>query len=121
MIDHLSIKVRDFEKAVAFYDAALAPLGYARGVAFPGVQQYAHADGSSVFVSTAAEDDATAPIHVAFVAPDTDAVAAFHTAGINAGGTDNGEPGPRPHYGPNYYAAFVHDPEGNNIEAVINA
>lgn len=121
MIDHMTIKVRNFEKAVAFYDAALAPLGYARGVAFPGVQQFAVGDGSSVFVSTAGADDAVAPVHVAFHAPNTDAVAAFHTAGLANGGTDNGAPGPRPHYGPNYYAAFVHDPEGNNIEAVINS
>lgn len=121
MIDHLTITVKDFEGEVAFYDAALEPLGYARGVAFPGVQQFAHADGSSVFVSTAKEGADVVPMHVAFQAPDTDAVAAFHAAGLANGGTDNGEPGPRPHYGPNYYAAFVHDPEGNNIEAMINS
>ena len=121
MINHLTIKVKDFERETAFYEAALAPLGYTKGVTFPGVQQFAHADGSSVFVSTAPDDATIAPMHVAFDAPDTDAVAAFHAAGIANGGTDNGEPGPRPHYGPNYYAAFVHDPEGNNIEAVINS
>lgn len=120
MIDHMTIKVKDFAAESAFYEAALAPLGYARGVAFPGVQQFAHEDGSSVFVSTAAEDETVVPVHVAFAAPSTDVVAAFHEAGLAHGGTDNGAPGPRPHYGPNYYAAFVHDPEGNNIEAVIN-
>ena len=74
---------------------------------------------SAVWVSTAAEGDAVAPIHVAFQAADNDAVKAFYEAGLANGGTDNGQPGPRPNYGPTYYAAFVHDPEGNNIEAML--
>lgn len=72
-----------------------------------------------MWVSTAAEGDAVAPIHVAFQAADNDAVKAFYEAGLANGGTGNGEPGPRPNYGPTYYAAFVHDPEGNNIEAML--
>ena len=108
MINHVTVKVKDFEKEEAFYEAALTPLGYGKGPAFPGV-----------WVSTAAEGDAVAPIHVAFQAADNDAVKAFYEAGLANGGTDNGEPGPRPNYGPTYYAAFVHDPEGNNIEAML--
>ena len=120
MLDHVTVKVKDFDKEAAFYEAALAPLGYTKAVAFPGVQQFAAADGSSVWVSTAAEGETVTPIHVAFVAPSTEAVAAFHAASLANGGTDNGQPGPRPNYGPDYYAAFVHDPEGNNIEAMLH-
>lgn len=108
MINHVTVKVKDFEKEEAFYEAALTPLGYGKGPAFPGVQAFVAEDGSAVWVSTAAEGDAVAPIHVA-----------FYEAGLANGGTDNGEPGPRPNYGPTYYAAFVHDPEGNNIEAML--
>ncbi|MBW3087312.1 VOC family protein [Bifidobacterium sp. 82T24] len=118
MIDHLTIKVKDFDREAAFYEAALAPLGYAKGAEFPGAVQFAAADGSSVWVSRT--DGETAPVHVAFGTKDEEAVKAFHKAGLAAGGTDNGEPGPRPNYGPTYYAAFVHDPEGNNIEACIH-
>ena len=119
MINHATVKVKDFEKEEAFYEAALAPLGYGKGPAFPGVQAFVAEDGSAVWVSTAAEGDAVAPIHVAFQAADNDAVKAFYEAGLANGGTDNGEPGPRPNHGPTYYAAFVHDPEGNNIEAML--
>lgn len=92
MINHVTVKVKDFEKEEAFYEAALTPLGYGKGPAFPGVQAFVAEDGS---------------------------VKAFYEAGLANGGTDNGEPGPRPNYGPTYYAAFVHDPEGNNIEAML--
>ena len=119
MINHVTVKVKDFEKEEAFYEAALTPLGYGKGPAFPGVQAFVAEDGSAVWVSTAAEGDAVAPIHVAFQAADNDAVKAFYEAGLANGGTDNGEPGQRPNYGPTYYAAFVHDPEGNNIEAML--
>ena len=107
MINHVTVKVKDFDKEEAFYEAALAPLGYGKGPAFPGVQAFVAEDGSSVWVSTAAEGDAVAPAHVAFEAADDDAVKAFHEAGLANGGTDNGQPGPRPDYGPTYYAAFV--------------
>ncbi len=120
MINHVTVKVKDFDKEEAFYEAALAPLGYGRGPAFPGVQAFVAEDGSSVWISTAAEGDTVAPVHVAFEAAGDDAVKAFHEAGLANGGTDNGQPGPRPNYGPTYYAAFVHDPEGNNIEAMHN-
>ena len=114
MIDHLTIKVKDFDREAAFYEAALAPLGYAKGVEFPGAVQFVSEDGSSVWVSRT--DGDVQPMHVAFTGSE-DAIAAFHAAALAAGGTDNGAPGPRPNYGPTYYAAFAHDPEGNNIEA----
>ena len=98
MIDHVSIKVKDVEQAKAFYEAALAPLGYVKGIEYPG--------GMQLLVEGEPGADAAA-------------VAAFYEAALAAGGTDNGAPGPRD-YHPGYYAAFVYDPEGNNIEAVIH-
>lgn len=88
MINHVTVKVKDFEKEEAFYEAALTPPGYGKGPAFPGVQAFVAEDGSAVWVSTAAEGDAVAPIHVAFQAADNDAVKAFYEAGLANGGTD---------------------------------
>lgn len=85
MINHVTVKVKDFEKEEAFYEAALTPLGYGKGPAFPGVQAFVAEDGSAVWVSTAAEGDAVAPIHVAFQAADNDAVKAFYEAGLANG------------------------------------
>ena len=84
MINHVTVKVKDFEKEEAFYEAALTPLGYGKGPAFPGVQAFVAEDGSAVWVSTAAEGDAVAPIHVAFQAADNDAVKAFYEARTTA-------------------------------------
>ncbi len=123
MIDHLSLAVRDLPSARTFYQDALAPLGYrvvndfgdvfslgAPGPdgADPGGEIWVHAD------------PAPRPIHLAFTAADAAQVRAFHRAALAAGGTDNGGPGERPQYHPGYYAAFVHDPDGNNIEAVCH-
>lgn len=94
-------------------------MGYGKDPAFPGVQAFAAEDGSAVWVSTAAEGDAVTPIHVALQAADNDTAKAFYDAGLANGGTGNGEPGPRLNYGPTYYAAFVHDLEGTNIEALL--
>ncbi|KFI45558.1 Catechol 2,3-dioxygenase [Bifidobacterium bohemicum] len=121
MIGHIGVYTTNFDAEKAFYAAALAPLGYVQGAEFPGAVMFAdESDGDAVWIESAQEGTAPSPIHLAFAAPDKAAVAAFHEAGLKAGGTDNGEPGPRPNYGPDYYAAFVHDPDGNNIEAVIN-
>ena len=76
MINHVTVKVKDFKKEEAFYEAALAPLGYGKGPAFPGAQAFVAEDGSAVWVSTASEGDAVAPVHVAFHAADNDAVKA---------------------------------------------
>ena len=116
MFDHVGLKVNDVEASVRFYTAALAPLSYvlcsgdASGAGFgpPGepalwLAKHAKAPGGS---------------HVAFRAKDRAAVDRFHAAGLAAGGKDNGVPGPRPDYGPKYYAAFLIDPDGNNVEAV---
>ena len=120
MIDHVSIKVKDVEQAKAFYEAALAPLGYARGIEYPGgMQLLVEGEPGDVWVAPLPEGAEAVPTHVALRAADAAAVDAFYEAALAAGGTDNGAPGPRD-YHPGYYAAFVHAPEGNNIEAVIH-
>ena len=120
MIDHVSIKVKDVEQAKAFYEAALAPLVYARGIEYPGgMQLLVEGEPGDVWVAPLPEGAEAVPTHVALRAADAAAVDAFYEAALAAGGTDNGAPGPRD-YHPGYYAAFVYDPEGNNIEAVIH-
>lgn len=120
MIDHVSIKVKDVEQAKAFYEAALAPLGYARGIEYPGgMQLLVEGEPGDVWVAPLPEGAEAVPTHVALRAADAAAVDAFYEAALAAGGTDNGAPGPRD-YHPGYYAAFVLDLEGNNIEAVIH-
>ena len=120
MIDHVSIKVKDVEQAKAFYEAALAPLGYARGIEYPGgMQLLVEGEPGDVWVAPLPEGAEAVPTHVALRAADAAAVDAFYEAALAAGGTDNGAPGPRD-YHPGCYAAFVYDPEGNNIEAVIH-
>ena len=119
MIDHVSIKVKDVEQAKAFYEAALAPLGYVKGIEYPGgMQLLVEGEPGDVWVAPLPEGAEAVPTHLALRAADAAAVAAFYEA-VAAGGTDNGAPGPRD-YHPGYYAAFVYDPEGNNIEAVIH-
>ena len=120
MIDHVSIKVKDVEQAKAFYEAALAPLGYVKGIEYPGgMQLLVEGEPGDVWVAPLPEGAEAVPTHLALRAADAAAVAAFYEAALAAGGTDNGAPGPRD-YHPGYYAAFVYDPEGNNIEAVIH-
>ena len=120
MIDHVSIKVKDVEQAKAFYEAALAPLGYVKGIEYPGgMQLLVEGEPGDVWVAPLPEGAEAVPTDLALRAADAAAVAAFYEAALAAGGTDNGAPGPRD-YHPGYYAAFVYDPEGNNIEAVIH-
>lgn len=127
MLHHLSLGVHDIDRAAAFYDAALAPLGYTRvwsdlrpGEAGQAVGYGAPGGGDKLAIK--ADDDARAPgagFHIAFAAPNRPAVDAFHAAATAAGGRDNGSPGLRLHYGPTYYSAFVVDPDGHHIEAVF--
>ncbi len=120
MIDHMSVKVRDFQRAAAFYQAALAPLGYVKGIEYPGgMQLVVEGEPGDVWVMALKDDEAQLPAHIAFRAKGADEVKAFYEAALAAGGADNGAPGPRD-YHPGYYAAFVLDAEGNNIEAVIH-
>jgi catechol 2,3-dioxygenase-like lactoylglutathione lyase family enzyme len=116
MIDHVTADVTDVERAKQFYSQALAPLGYSLQAEFPGAAGFGTGEGIPDFWISSSEDRGAT--HVAFTAPDRAAVDAFHSAATAAGAEDNGAPGVREHYHQNYYAAFVHDPDGNNIEAV---
>ena len=116
MFDHVSIKVADFEKSLAFYRAALAPLGFE-------AQQVENAGKSAGFgpkgrVGLWIAEGKPVAVHLAFRSAGRAAVRDFHQAALRAGGRDNGKPGPRPDYSETYYAAFVFDPDGNNVEAV---
>ncbi|MBV8756761.1 MAG: VOC family protein [Deltaproteobacteria bacterium] len=116
MIDHIGIAVSDFEKSVAFYTKALAPLGYTLVMTWQ--QNAGFGRGKPDFwIGKGAPKDA---IHVAFKAAGRAQVRAFYEAAIAAGGTDNGAPGDRPHYHEHYYGAFVRDPDGHNVEAVCH-
>ena len=121
MLDHIGIGVSDFARAKAFYEKALAPLGIAQVMEVSAEQtgdQPAAGFGSDCKPYFWFGGGAVARAHVAFVAKDRTAVDAFYQAALAAGGRDNGPPGLRPHYHPNYYGAFVLDPDGHNIEAV---
>jgi catechol 2,3-dioxygenase-like lactoylglutathione lyase family enzyme len=117
MYDHIGLKVKKLDASVRFYEAALKPLGYVlcsrddSGAGFgpkgePALWLYAGKDGNG------------AGAHVAFRAPDHAAIKRFHAEGLKAGGRDNGGAGPRADYSPTYFAAFLLDPDGNNVEAV---
>ena len=125
MIDHTGLNVRDPVKSRAFYERALAPLGYVMMVEIPK-----QATGGIVVLGFGvppkpdfwmAEGTPQTPhIHIAFRADSRAQVDAFYAAALAAGGKDNGAPGPRPHYHADYYGAFVLDPDGHNIEAVCH-
>lgn len=122
MLDHITIQVRNLAKSKNFYDAVLESLGmkivlsntkksfWGYGVKEDPIFEIAQATKSS---------PAHKRVHIAFKAKNRKSVDAFYKTAIAAGGKDNGPPGPRPNYTPSYYAAFVRDPDGNNIEACI--
>jgi catechol 2,3-dioxygenase-like lactoylglutathione lyase family enzyme len=125
MLDHIGFGVSDITRSKAFYTNALAPLGYGivmevtpqqsggyTGVGFGANRKPSFWIGSGEHLQ--------GRLHVAFVANDRAAVDAFYQAAMAAGGRDNGAPGLRPHYHPNYYGAFVLDPDGHNVEAVCH-
>ncbi len=118
MIDHLTLKVRNMARARAFYTAALAPLGYEIVMEFEGTVGMGVDRKPDLWL--AEDPQNTRPTHIAFVAPSRKAVDAFHAAALAAGGKDNGRPGLRPEYHATYYAAFVHDENGHNVEAVTH-
>lgn len=127
MLDHIGFAVSDYERSKAFYLAVLAPLGY--GLV---MEVSAEETGSTAYGGFGANQKPEfwiggggaaiqGRLHVAFAAADRKAVHAFHKTALAAGGRDNGPPGLRPEYHPNYYGAFVLDPDGHNIEAVCHA
>jgi catechol 2,3-dioxygenase-like lactoylglutathione lyase family enzyme len=124
MLDHVGFPVLDYERSKAFYTRALAPLGYTLVME---VRQDEHDSPAAGFGASGKPDlwiggegGLNRALHVAITADDRAAVDAFYAAALAAGGKDNGAPGLRPHYHPNYYGAFVLDPDGHNVEAVCH-
>lgn len=119
MIDHISIGISDIARTKRFYDAALRPLGYSclsEGADSLGYGKDAVALWA-LAVARPVPPDAASGLHICFAAPTRESVHAFHAAALAGGGSDNGAPGLRADYGPNYYAGFVVDPDGYRIEA----
>ena len=125
MIDHTGIIVSDFEKSKKFYTEALNPIGYRLLLEFPSsvtgstnVAGFGEPPKTDFWVAQGTPNDPR--IHVAFRVGKRSLIDAFHQAALTAGGRDNGAPGPRPQYHPNYYGAFVLDPDDHNIEVVCH-
>lgn len=117
MIDHIGIQVTDLDTSVAFYTQALAPLGYVLVMRLERVAGFGIAGKADFWIGIGKPSD---KLHVAFRAKGRREVRTFYTAAMAAGGTNNGPPGVREAYHPNYYGAFVCDPDGHNIEAVCH-
>ncbi len=118
MIDHISLRTRRFDILTKFYEAALAPLGATKLVAFESGAGFGRDGAPTVWIGASTE--APSSMHLALSGSTRKAVDAFYAAALAAGARDNGKPGLRPDYHANYYAAFVIDPDGNNIEAVCH-
>jgi catechol 2,3-dioxygenase-like lactoylglutathione lyase family enzyme len=114
MIAHTSLPVSDYRRAKAFYLKSLEPLGYRSNMEYGEAAGFNDGKSTDFWIS---QNNTVVPGHVAFEARNAEQVRAFHEAALAAGGRDNGGPGYRD-YWPGYYAAFVHDPDGHNIEAV---
>ncbi|MFZ4688697.1 MAG: VOC family protein [Polymorphobacter sp.] len=121
LMSHVSIGVADLARATAFYDAVLAPLG-ARRILDEGFAVAYGRQFPEFWVGPPHDGGAPTPgngVHFAFFASSRDEVHAFHAAALAAGGTDDGPPGPRPHYDAEFYGAFIRDPDGNKVEAMF--
>jgi len=118
VIDHIGVNVRNFAASKRFYEEALNPLGYAIIMDWGSACMFAEAARQGVL--WVGQAGAVAPYHLALAAPDRAKVDTFYEAAMATGGKDNGAPGLRPQYHPNYYGAFVLDPDGYNVEAVCH-
>ncbi len=121
MIDHVSIQCQDLETSSSFYDTVVAPLGGTRVMDFGEVIGYGVPPMPTFWIGPCTTGDGFRESHFAFVAPDRDAVVAFFDAAVAAGAKVLHEPRVWPEYHPNYFGAFVRDPDGNNVEAVCHA
>ena len=119
MIDHAGVTVANVARSKMFYRTALAPLGYTMLMEWEQFAGFGVAPKPDFWIG--GEGALNKPLHVAIVAKDRATVDAFYKAAMAAGGRDNGAPGIRAHYHPNYYGAFVLDPDGHNIEAVCHS
>ena len=124
MFSHITLGINDFDKAEPFYDAIMKALNIAEFMRHENGIAYGTATGSKLFIGPAFDGKlakAGNGNHAAFLANSRAAVDAFHTAALAHGGSDEGAPGLRPHYHPNYYGAYVRDPEGNKLQAVCHS
>jgi len=127
MIDHVGIAVSDAERSRIFYDELLAAIGLQRLITIPaadnpsGGEAHGYGRNDDPFFWIGDNEAVGEGTHIAFRVENRAQVHAFHSAGLLAGGRDHGGPGLRPHYGPSYYAAFILDPDGINVEAVCHA
>jgi len=121
MLHHISLPVADLKRSSELYDVILSTLGYRRVCEAQGFTGYGIEDDNDMFALKETRPAAAAGpgFHLAFSAPSRAAVDEFHKAALANGATDDGKPGLRAHYGPNYYAAFIVDPDGHRIEAVV--
>jgi len=126
MIDHIGIVASDFEKSKKFFSEALSAIGYSLIAEFPAsvtghtdVAGFGEPPKPDFWISRGKATNS--PVHIAFRVGSRSVVDAFYKAAIAAGGRDNGGPGVRAHYHPNYYGAFVLDPDGHNVEAVCHS
>ncbi len=123
MFSHITVGTNDLQRAGDFYDAVLGALGHARGFERESFISYGDRSGGRFFVMRPFDGKAATVgngVHAAFSADSRAAVDEFHAAALAAGGTDEGPPGPRPHYNENYYGAYVRDPDGNKLQAVCH-
>jgi catechol 2,3-dioxygenase-like lactoylglutathione lyase family enzyme len=120
MIDHFTLKVRNFARSKSFLLAALKPLGYQVIMEFAAQKTAGLGAGGKPDLWIVEDPGNARPTHFALHAPDRSTVDAFHAAALAAGARDNGKPGLRPHYHPSYYGAFVLDDDGHNIEVVCH-
>ena len=120
MFDHIGLRVKDLSASVRFYRAALEPLGHELGSQDAAMAGFGSGGVSGLWLAHA-PDAGERGVHLAFRAVDRAAVERFYKKGLAAGGRDNGAPGLRADYAPSYFAAFLIDPDGNNVEAVCLA
>ena len=123
MFSHVTLGTNDFAKAERFYDAVMGVLGHPVMFKASGTAAYGTPTGPKVFIVPPFDGKAAQSgngVHVAFLVTDRATVDSFHQAALAHGGSDEGAPGPRPHYHPNYYGAYVRDPDGNKLQAVCH-